>query len=136
MTKASSGEEILLYKNVAEQEERRMSDLSDWASSVTSTAEIQVHEGSRTNKIVDYGYWTLVHILKRDSKRDNDFVFLLLVLHFHIFLFISWITQMNTLAIEQDIYNLKRDCEDKDATIKELTTLLHSSDIAGSKVMF
>ncbi|KAF3452572.1 hypothetical protein FNV43_RR03005 [Rhamnella rubrinervis] len=83
VAKASSGEEIFLYKNVAEQEERRMSDLSDWASSVTSAAEIQ----------------------------------------------------MNTLAIEQDIYNLKRDCEDKDATIKELTTLLHSSDIAGSKRM-
>lgn len=28
--------------NEAEQEERRMSDLSDWASSVTSAADIQV----------------------------------------------------------------------------------------------
>ncbi|PON89233.1 inactive rhomboid protein [Trema orientale] len=85
VTKDTGGDEILQYKmslsNVAEQEERRMSDLSDWASSVTSAAEIQ----------------------------------------------------MNTLAIEQDIYNLKRDCEDKDATIKELTTLLHSTDMAGSK---
>lgn len=43
---------------------------------------------------------------------------------------------MNNLAIEQDVYNLKRDCDEKDATIKELTTLLHSSDIAGTKVMF
>ncbi|EXB48387.1 hypothetical protein L484_007965 [Morus notabilis] len=85
VTKATNGDEILQYKtslaNVAEQEERRMSDLSDWASSVTSAAEIQ----------------------------------------------------MNSLAIEQDIYNLKKDCEDKDVIIKELTTLLHSSDIAGSK---
>ncbi|XP_015875922.3 uncharacterized protein LOC107412625 isoform X2 [Ziziphus jujuba] len=81
VTKASNGEEILQYKNVAEQEERRMSDLSDWASSVTSAAEFQ----------------------------------------------------MNNLAIEQDVYNLKRDCDEKDATIKELTTLLHSSDIAGTK---
>ena len=48
----------------------------------------------------------------------------------------SCIIQMNNLAIEQDIYNLKRDCEDKDAIIKELTTLLHSSDMAGSKVLF
>ncbi|XP_062083979.1 uncharacterized protein LOC133790383 [Humulus lupulus] len=84
-SKGSSGDEILQYKmsltNVAEQEERRMSDLSDWASSVTSAAEIQ----------------------------------------------------LNNLAIEQDTYNLKKDCEDKDATIKELTTLLHSSDVAGSK---
>lgn len=43
--------------------------------------------------------------------------------------------QMNTLAVEQDIYNLKRDCEEKDATIKKLSTLLQSSDVAGSKVM-
>lgn len=43
---------------------------------------------------------------------------------------------MNNLAIEQDIYNLRRDCEEKDATINELTTLLHSSDTAGSKVLF
>lgn len=42
---------MLQYKipfitEVVEQEERRMSDLSDWASSVTSTAEIQVMEDS------------------------------------------------------------------------------------------
>ncbi|XP_062172801.1 uncharacterized protein LOC133878283 isoform X2 [Alnus glutinosa] len=83
--KASSGDEMLQYKfaisNEAEPEERRMSDLSDWASSVTSSADIQ----------------------------------------------------MNTSAIEQDIYNFKKDNEEKDATIKELTTLLHSSDFAGSK---
>lgn len=42
---------------------------------------------------------------------------------------------MNTLAVEQDIYNLKRDCEEKDATIKKLSNLLQSSDVAGSKVM-
>ncbi|KAF4354620.1 hypothetical protein F8388_009611 [Cannabis sativa] len=85
--KGNSGDEILQYKmsacNVVEQEERRMSDLSDWASSVTSAAETEI--------------------------------------------------QLNNLAIEQDIYNLKRDCEDKDATIKDLTNLLHSSDVAGSK---
>ncbi|KAB1227684.1 putative disease resistance RPP13-like protein 1 [Morella rubra] len=83
--KSSGGDEDFQYKltfsNDAEPEERRMSDLSDWASSVTSSAEIQ----------------------------------------------------MNTLAIEQDVDNLKRDCEEKEATIKELTTLLHSSDVAGLK---
>ncbi|KAL5567186.1 hypothetical protein UlMin_030350 [Ulmus minor] len=85
VVKPSGGDDILQYKgsliNVAEQEERRMSDLSDWASSVTSAAELQ----------------------------------------------------MNNLSIEHDIYNLKRDCEDKNATIKELTTLLRSSDSASSK---
>ena len=30
------------FSNDAEPEERRMSDLSDWASSVTSAADIQV----------------------------------------------------------------------------------------------
>jgi hypothetical protein len=42
---------MLQYKfvisNEAEPEERRMSDLSDWASSVTSSADIQVMGGSR-----------------------------------------------------------------------------------------
>ncbi|KAL6200666.1 hypothetical protein ACLB2K_030447 [Fragaria x ananassa] len=83
--KGSGGYEILQYKmsidHVAEQEERRMSDLSDMASSVTSAADFQ----------------------------------------------------LNSLAIEQDMYNLKRDCEEKDRTIRELTSLLHSSETAGSK---
>ncbi|XP_022148707.1 uncharacterized protein LOC111017303 isoform X2 [Momordica charantia] len=84
-TKPCCGAEMLQYKiplmNEAEQEERRMSDLSDWASSVTSAADIQ----------------------------------------------------MNTLSIEQDMLFLKKDCDEKDATIKELTTLLHSSEVSGSQ---
>ncbi|KGN54157.1 uncharacterized protein LOC101212475 isoform X2 [Cucumis sativus] len=84
-TKHSCGAEMLQYKmpliNQAEQEERRMSDLSDWASSVTSVADIQ----------------------------------------------------MNTLSIEQDMLFLKKDCEEKDASIKELTNLLHSSEVYGSQ---
>ncbi|XP_022958664.1 uncharacterized protein LOC111459819 isoform X1 [Cucurbita moschata] len=88
-TKPSCGAEMLQYKmplmNEAEQEERRMSDLSDWASSVTSAA-------------------------------DNDM-------------------QMNTLSIEQDMLFLKKDCNEKDATIKELTNLLHSAEVSGSQRM-
>ncbi|XP_021649536.2 uncharacterized protein LOC110641944 isoform X2 [Hevea brasiliensis] len=83
--KISRGDEVLQYKmpllNDVEQEERRMSDLSDWASSVTSTADIQ----------------------------------------------------MNTSAIDQDIFNLKRECDEKDATIKELISTLQSTNMAGSK---
>ncbi|KAI4334594.1 hypothetical protein L6164_019265 [Bauhinia variegata] len=82
--RVSSGNEVLQYKipfSNEEQEERRMSDLSDWASSVTSATDIQLS---------------------------------------------SW-------AFEQDIYNLKRDCEEKESTIKELTTLLSSSEVANSK---
>ncbi|XP_077227501.1 inactive rhomboid protein [Tasmannia lanceolata] len=67
--------------NVAEQEERRMSDLSDWCSSVTSAADIQ----------------------------------------------------LNALAVEQDIYNLQKACEEKDATIKELAAIAQASNVAGSK---
>ncbi|XP_015571372.1 uncharacterized protein LOC8274407 isoform X2 [Ricinus communis] len=83
--KTSRGDEVLQYKtplvNEVEQEERRMSDLSDWASSVSSTADIQ----------------------------------------------------MNMSAVDHDIYNLKKECEEKDATIKELTTVLQSKNMAGSK---
>ncbi|KAF5179731.1 hypothetical protein FRX31_030682 [Thalictrum thalictroides] len=83
--KASGGDETFKFKMphtyTAEHEERRMSDLSDWASSVTSAA-------------------------------DN---------------------QLNALGIEQDIYNLQRECEEKDATIKELSSAVHSADVTGSK---
>ncbi|KAJ6934661.1 hypothetical protein NC651_009610 [Populus alba x Populus x berolinensis] len=85
VVKVSKGDEMLQYKmpfiNEVEQEERRMSDLSDWASSVTSAAEMQ----------------------------------------------------MNTYAIDQDMFNLKRECEEKDATIKELNSILQTNNMTGSK---
>ena len=43
-------------------------------------------------------------------------------------------SQLNTIAIEQDIYNIKKECEEKDVTIKELSTFLQLSEVAGSKV--
>ncbi|XP_065860593.1 uncharacterized protein [Euphorbia lathyris] len=83
--KVSRGDEVLQYKmplvDQAEQEERRMSDLSDWASSVTSSADIQ----------------------------------------------------MNMSVLDQDIFNLKKECEEKDATIEELTTIIQSTSMADSK---
>ncbi|KAH8522886.1 hypothetical protein H0E87_003509 [Populus deltoides] len=85
VVKVSRGDEVLQYKmpfiNEVEHEERRMSDLSDWASSVTSAADMQ----------------------------------------------------MNVFAIDQDICNLKRECEEKDASIKELAGILQSNNMAGSK---
>lgn len=42
---------------------------------------------------------------------------------------------MNSFALDQDICNLKRECEEKDATIKELTGILQSNNMAGSKVV-
>ncbi|KAG4113373.1 hypothetical protein ERO13_D13G219700v2 [Gossypium hirsutum] len=72
MVKNSSGS-VTPLPNETEQEERRMSDLSDWASSVTSASEIQ------------------------------------------------------------DIFNLKRECEEKDAIIKELNTSVQSTNMASSK---
>uniref|UniRef100_A0A803L1I7 Uncharacterized protein n=1 Tax=Chenopodium quinoa TaxID=63459 RepID=A0A803L1I7_CHEQI len=85
LVNAASGDEMfknrLSISNEAEQEERRMSDLSDWASSVTSVADLQ----------------------------------------------------LNNLAIEQDTYNLKRECEEKDAAIKELSSFIRSKDVVTSK---
>ncbi|CAN8256514.1 unnamed protein product [Cochlearia groenlandica] len=65
----------------AEPEERRMSDLSDWCSSVTSAAEI----------------------------------------HF------------DNLSIDQDMLSLRKECQEKDATIKDLTSFLQSTNKSGSK---
>lgn len=84
--KNSSGDEMMPYKMIhaieSEQEERRMSDLSDWASSSgISAAEFQ----------------------------------------------------MSGFSIEQDICNLRKECEEKDTTIKELTTLVQSTNVRGSK---
>ncbi|KAK6138376.1 hypothetical protein DH2020_027850 [Rehmannia glutinosa] len=66
-----------------EPEERRMSDLSDWAPSVTSSIDIQL---------------------------DN-------------------------LASEHDMNSLQNECEEKDVTIKKLSTLIQSSEVLSSKVM-
>jgi hypothetical protein len=61
VVKVSKGDEVLQYKmpfiNEVEQEERRMSDLSDWASSVTSAAEMQVMEDSET-VVISYRFFT------------------------------------------------------------------------------
>lgn len=40
------------------------------------------------------------------------------------------------LDSEQDIYNLRMECEEKDTTIKELSGNLHSSEVISSKVLF
>ncbi|KAK9156854.1 hypothetical protein Scep_003428 [Stephania cephalantha] len=80
----SAGEEVLKYKmpfaEVAEQEERRMSDIS-WASSVTSTADIQ----------------------------------------------------MSSMAMQLDISNLQRECQEKDTIINQLAAVVNASEVAGSK---
>ncbi|KAI9081815.1 hypothetical protein K1719_036077 [Acacia pycnantha] len=41
--------------------------------------------------------------------------------------------QLNSLALEQDFFSLKRDCKEKDTKIKELTDLLNVSEVARSK---
>ncbi|PKU72490.1 hypothetical protein MA16_Dca024462 [Dendrobium catenatum] len=71
------------YEIVTEQEERRMSDLSDF-SSVASSVDTQP-------------------------------------------------VQLSTLAAEQELYNLRKECEEKDDTIKELTTAAHVSNVTYSK---
>nr|GME12584.1 Kinesin-related protein [Ipomoea batatas] len=42
-------------------------------------------------------------------------------------------TQVNTVTVYQDDYSLRRDCEEKDATIKNLSACLQSSESLGSK---
>ncbi|XP_031101036.1 uncharacterized protein LOC116004973 isoform X2 [Ipomoea triloba] len=84
--KMSMGEEViksevLIPANETEQEERRMSDLSDLAPSVASSVD----------------------------------------------------TQVNTVTVYQDDYSLRRDCEEKDATIKSLSACLQSSESLDSK---
>ncbi|XP_008787278.1 uncharacterized protein LOC103705371 [Phoenix dactylifera] len=69
------------HVNIGEQEERRMSDLSDICSSITSSMDIQ----------------------------------------------------LSALAEGQEFYNLRKECEEKDATIKELTAAAHASSAAASK---
>ncbi|KAI4385363.1 hypothetical protein MLD38_003399 [Melastoma candidum] len=84
--RASNGSEMLFAKMGfnEEPEERRMSDLSDLASSVTSIM---------------------------DSSE----------------------IQMSAFAMEQDAYNLRKECEQKDATIRELTGILQLCDATASK---
>ncbi|PIN06455.1 hypothetical protein CDL12_20991 [Handroanthus impetiginosus] len=80
--KESNGDEAFKYKMPeAEPEERRMSDLSDWASSVASSVDIQ----------------------------------------------------LDSLATENDINSLLKECEEKDVTIKTLSTFIQSSEVLGSK---
>ncbi|XP_050884064.1 uncharacterized protein LOC127087245 isoform X3 [Lathyrus oleraceus] len=130
--KASSGNEVLQYKSRfsnEEQEERRMSDWSDLASSVTFTSDIQQGANSRkaSSGNVVLQYKSPFSNEEQEERRMSDWSDLA-----------SSVTsaadsQLNNLAIEQDIYNLKRDCEEKETTINELTTLLNSSEIANRK---
>lgn len=69
------------FPSDVEPEERRMSDFSDWASTVASSMDIQ----------------------------------------------------LENLAIDQDVYNLKRECEEKEYTIKELSEYILSKDAESSK---
>lgn len=48
--------------------------------------------------------------------------------------FLMVIFQMSTLALEQDVFILQKDCDQKEATIKELLDLVKCSDEASSKV--
>ncbi|KAL8099523.1 hypothetical protein AgCh_031964 [Apium graveolens] len=77
----SKWEDTFKYQS-CQPEERRMSNLSDWAPSVNSTIDIQL-------------------------QLDN----------------------------EQDIYNLRKECEEKDATINELSSSLDSSKLVSSKMI-
>jgi hypothetical protein len=42
--------------------------------------------------------------------------------------------QLSSLAADQQLYNLQKECEEKDATIKELAAAAHTSSTADAKV--
>jgi hypothetical protein len=42
--------------------------------------------------------------------------------------------QLRYLAVDQQLYNLQKECEEKDATIKELAAAAHASSTADAKV--
>lgn len=44
--------------------------------------------------------------------------------------------QLDSLAYEHDINRLRKECEQKDLTIMELSTSLNTSQVLGSKVKF
>lgn len=52
------------------------------------------------------------------------------------FLVISLVNsiQLSSLAAEQELYNIQKECEEKDAIIKELTAAAHTSSTADAKV--
>jgi hypothetical protein len=42
--------------------------------------------------------------------------------------------QLSSLAAEQELYNIQKECEEKDAIIKALTAAAHTSSNADAKV--
>ena len=44
--------------------------------------------------------------------------------------------QLSSLAAEQELYNLQKECEEKDAIIKELAATAHTSSTADDKVQY
>jgi hypothetical protein len=52
------------------------------------------------------------------------------------FLLTTWVSflQLCSLASEQELYNIQKECAEKDAIIKELTAAAHTSNNADAKV--
>jgi hypothetical protein len=48
----------------------------------------------------------------------------------------TWVSflQLSSLAAEQELYNIQKECAEKDAIIKELTAAAHTSNNADAKV--
>ncbi|XVF04663.1 hypothetical protein REPUB_Repub05bG0104400 [Reevesia pubescens] len=107
--------------------------------------------GSRSVKFVDCGCWICDQhceqfkgnsIMKTSGGDEMIYKMALIDIHSAIMHDLSdWASsvtsaseiQLNNLAIEQDIFNLKRECEEKDAVIKELNSFFLSSNMASTK---
>lgn len=72
MVKGSSGDDMYKYKrhlsNVVEPDERRMSDLSDWNSSVTSCVDVQVIQTSISSNFCSLNFMKVVFVHEMSNK--------------------------------------------------------------------
>ena len=99
----------------AEPEERRMSYLSDWCSSDTTAAEMHVCFCDFLNQSL---WW----------------IFFFSLLQMKI-ICLECLLQFDNLSLDQDMLSLRKECQEKDETIKDLTSFLQLTNKAGSKVI-
>ncbi|KAK3130397.1 hypothetical protein QOZ80_6BG0492990 [Eleusine coracana subsp. coracana] len=76
-----------------------------------SSACLMDHEERRMSDLSDF-CWSVVSSVDNQISGDN---------------------QLSSLAADQQLYNLQKECEEKDATVKELAAAAHASSTADAK---
>ncbi|GER38327.1 hypothetical protein STAS_14847 [Striga asiatica] len=108
-SKELTGDEMLEFE--LKPDERRMSDLSDWAPSVTSSLDMQL---IAERVIVGNGAVSIANGAGRVIVDNSPGI-------------------LDSLVFDHDVSILRKECEEKDITIKELSTYIRSSEVLGSK---